>query len=83
MHVSHMYLFDAQPVSKVLGIGQSSGEPNHSHGPVRVRGNEVGTRHNHLQDWTPLITKEMDLVNYQHTHCLHIRPTRVIVKQIH
>ena len=41
---------------------------------LSVRGDEVSSRHDDLENWPSLVAKEMDLINDQHSHRLDVGP---------
>lgn len=52
------HLSNSQPVSEVSGVGQGRGEAHHSDTLGGVGGDEVGSGHDDLQHWTPVLTWE-------------------------
>ena len=66
------YLLDPKPEGKVIGVGQSCGEPHHSHRVLGVSRNEVGARHDDLKHRASFISQQVDLINDQEPQCLHI-----------
>ena len=63
---------DAQPVAQVLGVGQRRAEAHDADVVLEPLLHEAHTRHDHLDDGTAVRAQQVDLIDDDHAHLLHV-----------
>ena len=63
---------DPKPISNIFGVGKCSGKSNESHIVSSLLSNVPHSADYDFDDWTSLLTKEMDLINDYKCYLLHI-----------